>query len=46
VKNEPSQALLLQSVFCKQFFPTPQALQMPPPQSMSVSAPSFLLSMH
>ena len=35
-----------QSEFCPQPFPTAQAPQVPPPQSMSVSAPSFLWSTH
>jgi hypothetical protein len=41
-----SQALLAQSVSIWQFLPTPHAAHVPPPQSTSVSAPSFRLSAH
>ena len=38
--------LLQSSVLARHFFPTAQAPQVPPPQSMSVSAPSCLWSVH
>jgi hypothetical protein len=41
-----SQAVLVQSVLARHFFPTPQVGQVPPPQSVSVSAPSCFWSIH
>jgi hypothetical protein len=46
VPDTLSQALPVQSVLTWQPFPTAQAPQVPPPQSMSVSAPSLLWSTH
>jgi hypothetical protein len=46
VNDTPSQALLAQSVSAWQCRVRPQAAQVPPPQSTSVSLPSFLWSLH
>ena len=46
VNDCPSQALLVQSLLVWHFSPVAQVLQVPPPQSTSVSAPSCLWSVH
>ncbi len=46
VSEMPSQAFEVQSVSTLHFRPLPQAVQTPPPQSTSVSAPSFWWSAH
>src|SRR3989442_1491863 len=46
VSEIASQALVVQSPSIVHFRPVAQPAQMPPPQSMSVSTPSFLLSEH
>jgi len=39
-------SVLMQSLLTLQFLPVPQGGQLPPPQSVSVSVPSFVPSLH